>query len=130
MSRRPLRFLIVGGINTAFGLAVYPVLLVALRPLGIGYMGALFVAQAVSLAFAYTTQKRWVFRTRGDVLNEFARFSSFYLGIFAANWLALPLLVEVAHLRPWIAQFGFALITVIGSWFWHTRLTFRAARTE
>lgn len=125
MSQRPLRFLIVGGINTAFGLAIYPALLFALGPFGIGYMGALLVAQAVSLAFAYTTQKLWVFRTRGDVVREFARFGSFYLGIYAANWLALPFLVEVAHLRPWVAQLGFAIVTVIGSWFWHTRLTFR-----
>lgn len=120
--RHPLRFLIVGGVNTAFGLAIYPALLLT----GIGYMGALALAQAVSLAFAYTTQKLWVFRTRGDVPREFARFASFYLGIYAANWVALPLLVEVAHFKPWIAQLGFAVATVIGSWFWHTRLTFRA----
>lgn len=126
MSSRPLRFLIVGAINTAFGLAIYPALLLALQPLGIGYMGALLIAQAVSLVFAYTLQKIWVFRTRGDMVREFGRFGSFYLGIYAANWLALPLLVEIAHLRPWIAQLGFVLVTVIGSWFWHTRLTFRA----
>ncbi|WP_419808633.1 GtrA family protein [Sphingomonas sp.] len=124
---RPLRFLIVGGINTAFGLAVYPALLIALRPLGIGYMGALPIAQAVSLVFAYTLQKIWVFRTRGDVPREFARFASFYLGIYAINWLALPFLVEVVRLRPWVAQLGFVGATVIGSWFFHSRLTFGAA---
>lgn len=123
---RPLRFLIVGGINTAFGLAVYPALLFALRPFGIGYMGALLIAQAVSLVFAYTLQKVWVFRTRGDVMREFGRFSSFYLAVFALNWVALPFLVEVVHLVPWLAQLGFALLTVAGSYVFHTRLTFRA----
>ena len=122
---RPLRFMIVGGINTAFGLAVYPALLLALQPLGVGYLGVLPIAQAVSLVFAYSLQKIWVFRTRGDIPREFARFASFYLGIYAVNWAALPLLVEVVGLRPWIAQLGFVVATVIGSWFFHSRLTFR-----
>ena len=90
-------------------------------------MAALPIAQAISLIFAYALQKTFVFRTRGNLAAEFARFSSFYLGIYAVNWVALPLLVEVAGLRPSGAQVGFALVTVVGSYFFHTKLTFRAA---
>ena len=123
---RPLRFLVVGGINTLFGLAIYPALQWAFPPLQRRYMVALLIAQGVSLVWAYTLQKLFVFRTRGDILPEFARFCSFYLGIYAVNWAALPLLVEVAGLTPWVAQLGFAVVTVIGSWFFHSRLTFRS----
>ena len=122
---RSLRFLLVGGLNTAFGVALYPVLLFVLGPLGVHYMAVLLIAQAVALLFAFTTQKLLVFRSRGRLLHELATFSSFYLAIYAVNWVTLPLLVEIVGLKPWIAQLGFTVVTVIGSYFFHSRLTFR-----
>ena len=122
---RPLRFLVVGGINTLFGLAFYPALQWTFPPLVRHYMIALLIAQIVSLLFAFLLHKLFVFRTRGNVVAEFVTFCSFYLAIYAINWAALPLLVEVVGLAPWLAQFGFVVATVIGSWFFHSRLTFR-----
>ena len=89
------------------------------------YMVALGIAQAVCLCFAFTTYKIAVFRTRGNVLREFATFASFYLANYAANWAALPLLVEIGGIPPMIAQVGFTLVLIVGSWFWHNRVTFR-----
>lgn len=125
--RRPLRFLIAGAANTAFGLAIYPLLLWSVPALHTHYMIALGVAQAVSLCFAFTTYKLGVFRTRGNIAREFGTFSGFYLINYAANWLALPLLVEIGGLSPIVAQFGFTLVLIVGSYFWHSRLTFRPA---
>ena len=125
LAGRPLRFLIVGGINTLFGLSIYPLLLWASPTLRIHYMIGLAICQVVSLVFAFSTYKLAVFRTRGRLIPEFAAFSSFYLLNYAANWLALPLLVEVIGIKPVIAQTGFAAIVVVGSYFWHSRLTFR-----
>ena len=126
--RRPLRFLVAGAANTAFGLALYPLLLWSVPALRTHYMIALGIAQAVSLCFAFATHKFGVFRTRGGpLLREFVIFASFYLFNYAANWAVLPLLVELAHIPPGIAQSGFTVMLVIGSWFWHSRVTFRAA---
>lgn len=122
---RPLRFLIAGGLNTAFGLAFYPLLLWSVPYFRTHYMIALGIAQAVCLCFAFTTYKLGVFRTRGNILREFAAFSGFYLFNYAANWAALPLLVEVGGMSPIVAQLGFTLVLVVGSWFWHNRVTFR-----
>lgn len=122
---RPIRFVIAGAANTAFGLAIYPLLLWSVPAFHERYMLALLAAQAVSLCFAFTTYKLGVFRTQGNVLREFGAFSSFYLVNYAANWVALPLLVEGAHLPPILAQLGFSLIVVVGSWFWHNAVTFR-----
>ncbi|QNO28179.1 GtrA family protein [Sphingopyxis sp. OPL5] len=122
---KPLRFLMVGGVNTAFGLSFYPLLLWSVPLFAVHYMVALAIAQAVCLCFAFTTYKLAVFRTRGNVLREFGTFASFYLANYAANWLALPLLVEVGGVPPMIAQTGFTLIVIVGSWFWHNRVTFR-----
>jgi len=126
-ARRPLRFLVAGAANTAFGLSIYPLLLWSSDTLQRHYMLALLIAQAVSLCFAFTTYKLGVFRTRGNLLREFASFCSFYLFNYAANWAALPLLVEIAGLPPIVAQLGFTAVLIMGSWFWHNHVTFRAA---
>lgn len=122
---RPVRFLAAGAINTAFGLAFYPALVWSVPLLHRHYLVALGIAQVVCLVFAYGTYKFGVFRTRGGLAREFGAFSGFYLINYAANWAALPLLVEVAGIAPVLAQTGFTGVLIAGSWFWHSRITFR-----
>lgn len=124
---RPLRFMLAGAANTAFGLAIYPLLLWSVPTFHTHYLIALGVAQAISLCFAFATYKIGVFRTRGNVAREFGTFSSFYLFNYAANWAALPLLVELGGIPPIVAQLGFTAVLIVGSWFWHSRVTFRSA---
>ena len=125
--RRPLRFLVAGAANTLFGLGIYPLLLWSSNSLQRHYLLALGIAQGVSLCFAFATYKLGVFRTRGNLAREFGAFSGFYLFNYAANWAALPLLVEIAGLPPVIAQLGFTALLILGSWFWHNHITFRQA---
>ena len=124
---RPLRFMLAGAANTAFGLAIYPLLLWSVPAFHTHYLIALALAQAISLCFAFGTYKLGVFRTRGNIAREFGVFSSFYLFNYAANWAALPLLVEVGGVPPILAQLGFTAALILGSWFWHSRVTFRSA---
>jgi len=126
----PFRFLIAGGINTALGLSFYPLLLWAVPLMRTHYMVALGISQVVCLCFAYAVYKFGVFRTRGGVTREFGAFSGFYLCNYAANWAVLPLLVESGRIHPSIVQLGFNLLVVIGSYFWHSRVTFRPAAGE
>lgn len=126
MAGRPLRFAIAGAANTVFGLGVYPLLLWSDPWLHDHYLVTLGIAQALSLCFAFATHKLGVFRTRGNVMREFGAFSSFYLFNYAANWLALPLLVELGGMSPILAQLGFTAALIVASWFWHSRVTFRA----
>ena len=123
-ARRPLRFLAAGAANTAFGLAIYPLLLWSTPLLRTHYLLALGIAQAVSLCFAFATYKIGVFRTHGNLAREFGAFSSFYLFNYAANWAALPLLVELAGVPPVLAQLGFTALLIVGSYFWHSRVSF------
>ena len=123
---RPLRFLLAGAVNTGFGLVFYPLLLWSVPFFHIHYLAGLAVSQAVCLCFAFLTYKLGVFRTRGNVAREFGTFSSFYLFNYAANWAALPLMVEVGRIPPIIAQLCFTAVLIVGSWFWHSRVTFRS----
>jgi len=122
---RPARILIAGAINTGFGLAIFPLLLWSSSWLAVHYMVALIIAQAASVLFAFTTYKVGVFKAQGDTARQFGMFSSFYLFNYAVNWAVLPLLVEFGGVPPVIAQLGFAIAVMIGSYFWHSRITFR-----
>ena len=126
--RRPFRYLVAAGLNTAFGLAIYPALLLAFPWLRVHYMAGLFIAQALSLAFAYSSYKLGVFQTRGRYARELTAFLSFYGANYAANWIALPALVEVGHIPPIIAQLMFSALIMITSYFWHSKVTFRGAK--
>jgi putative flippase GtrA len=126
-AHRQLRYLLAGAANTAFGLAIYPLLLGSVPAFHTHYLIALGVAQAISLCFAFATYKIGVFRTRGNVAREFGSFSSFYLFNYAANWATLPVLVEFGGIPPIVAQLGFTALLIVGSWFWHSRVTFRSA---
>lgn len=129
LDRRPLRFILAGAINTAFGIAIYPLLMWVIVPLRAHYMIALLIAQALGLCFGFATHKLGVFRTPADrAVREFGAFAGFYLFNYAANWAILPLLVEGARIPPVIAQSGFTLVLVAGSWFWHNHVTFRHSR--
>lgn len=130
---RPLRFLVAGGINTGFGLAIYPLLLWSSEWLNEHYMVALLIAQSLSVVFAFSTYRIGVFQEKGEIFRQFSLFSSYYLFNYVANWIALPLLVELGGISPVIAQIGFTLVLVVGSYFWHSRVTFpqhKAGRCE
>jgi len=125
---RPFRYFVAAGFNTAFGLAIYPALLWVFPWLRVHYMVGLLIAQAVSLCFAYSSYKLGVFQTRGGYAREITAFLSFYGVNYAANWIALPALVEFAHLSPIIAQLMFSAVIMITSYFWHSKVTFRGAK--
>jgi len=127
---RPIRFLAAGALNTAVGLTLYPLMLWSVPLLRTHYLIALGIAQAACLMFAFATYKLGVFRTRGGLGREFALFSSFYVVNYAANWAALPALVELGGIHPIIAQTAFTVVLIAGSWLWHSRVTFKYSGDE
>lgn len=125
-------FLIVGGINTVvgFGWFVFFELTVG-RLLGdFGYLATLACAHVASVLCAFVLYRRFVFRVRGHVLRDLARFEMVYLVSLAINYLALPLLVEFAHLPPIAAQALIVFVTTLVSWFGHRGFSFRRSASE
>ena len=125
-----LRFLAVGLFNTAFGVAIFPLLMWGLGRFHLHYMAVLVIAQVLGTLVGFTTQKTFVFRTRGHYFREFIRFSTYYVGTYAVNWLVLPVLVEGFHVNPLVAQPGFVVFVVFTSYFWHSRFTFGGRRAN
>ncbi len=75
---RPLRFLLVGALNTGFSYALYAALVYA----GLGVALPSLVALLAGIVFSYATQGRLVFGHRSTA--AFVRFVAVWLVIYAA----------------------------------------------
>lgn len=125
---KKIRFLIAGMVNTVVGLAVYPLLYLALEPIGMGYIQILMIAQALCISFSFASNKYFVFKTKGNLKKEYLKFFAFHGFYFALNLVCLPLLVETLKINPIISQTGFAIAVIVTSYFWHNTVTFNTAR--
>ena len=95
--RRILRFLAVGGLNTAFGYAVYAgFLLIGLVP-----WVALLVATVIGVVFNFVTYGRLVFDGQG--FQRFCRFVVAYALVYAVNAGLLTGIVA-ADVSAYLAQ--------------------------
>jgi putative flippase GtrA len=84
------RFLLVGGINTAVGYAIYA--------LGLYTTGHVAVASALSLivgiGFSFKAHRRFVFAAEGPQARAFLRYVVAWLVVYAVNLGALTALVR------------------------------------
>lgn len=123
-----VRFLLAGALNTAIGLAVYPALYFLAAPLKLHYLTILVISQVVCVSFAFMTSKFLVFRTSGNYLRESGKFVAFHLSYFLVNLAALPVLVELVGMNPVWGQTLFAVLVIVTSYFWHSRITFSSTK--
>jgi putative flippase GtrA len=123
-----IRFLIAGAFNTAVGLAVFPILYFVAAPLKLHYLVILTISQIICISFAFMTSKYLVFRTSGNFLKETGKFLTFHMAYFLVNLAALPTLVELVGMNPVWAQTLFAVLVIVTSYFWHSRITFSSSK--
>ena len=119
-----LRFLLIGAFNTAFGFVLFALLL-HLAGDHVHYLVVLVAATIVAVLVAFAGYRTFVFRVRGDVLGDLARFSLVYAVALAVNLAALPLLVEVFQTPILLAQAIVVVGTVIASFLAHRSFSFR-----
>lgn len=123
-----IRFLIAGAFNTAIGLALFPALYFLAAPMKLHYLVILTISQVLCISFAFLTNKFLVFRTSGNYLWETGKFLTFHLTYFLVNLVALPALVEFVGMHPVWAQTLFAVLIIVTSYFWHSRITFSSSK--
>jgi putative flippase GtrA len=85
--RRFIKFLIVGVLNTLFGLAVYAILIRA----GVPVWGALIGGNVAGIVFNFFTTGHLIFSDAA--LSRLPRFVGAYLTCYAINYVAINLLV-------------------------------------
>jgi putative flippase GtrA len=119
-----LQYLVVGAWNTIFGYGVFVALYYATARINIHYEVVLTLSQIISITNAYILYKKFVFKTKGNVVHEYFRFCTFYWLSFMANLCLLPVLVEGLHQDPMMSQGILTLGTAIMSYLWHANYTF------
>ena len=123
-------FLIVGGMNTAIGTVWFVLLLWFLPPGPAGYLSALVCAHTAAVLCAFVLYRRFVFRVRGHVLRDLARFELVNLSTLGFNLAMLPVLVEVLGWPVLASQIAIVGVAVVYSWFAHRGFSFRRSPAE
>lgn len=129
-------FLLVGAANTgvgfllfiAFDLTIGTWLDAAVNPV-IGSLAVLACAHVLGVLFAFVMYRAFVFKVRGHVLRDLARFESVYLVSIVINAIILPILVSFGWNRI-LAQFSILIVTTLISYFGHRSFSFRRTPAE
>jgi putative flippase GtrA len=133
-SSRFIRYLLVGGWNTAFGFACFAVMnrWVSTFITAYSYLVAYLLASLINITIGFLAYKWFVFRTKGDYFNEWLRTLTVYSGSIAISTLALaPLVTVIRHTTqyqtqaPYIAAALLAVLTICGSFLGHKHFSFR-----
>jgi putative flippase GtrA len=131
LSDERVRFLIVGGVNTVLGYALFALFDLTIGR-WIGYIGSLYLSYVIAIGVAFVLHRRFTFRVggTGNAVVDFLRFVSVYVVALAINTIALPILVEVVHIPPLPAQALVVILTTLLSYFGHKFFSFRRARRD
>ncbi len=121
-------FLLVGAVNTIVGFAWFAIFQLTVGS-AFGYMAALGCAHVASVLCAFVLYRRFVFRVRGHVWRDLARFEMVYLVALGINAILLPILVELFGLEPIVAQALIVFVTTMVSFVGHRNFSFRRPRT-
>ena len=108
---RPVRYLVVGGWNTVFGVVLFTVLYLVAGG-NLGYAAVLAIAQVVAVLQAHATQRFIVWRSRGAYFHELGRFSVVYVFTYVANLALLALGVDYFGFPVLPTQWAIALLLI------------------
>ncbi|MFT7220019.1 MAG: putative flippase GtrA [Candidatus Azotimanducaceae bacterium] len=118
-----IRFLIAGGYNTVFGLAVFSGLYLYFED-QFHYLVIAAIANVLAITNGFFVYRYFVFRSTGNLLLEYIKIYAVYGVAFAINLVVLMLLVEFVSFHPIAGQVVIVFVTTIVSYFGHSRFTF------
>lgn len=112
-----IRFLLVGGFNACVQYALYALIIWLWDEQH--YQVALILSWIISTLSSFTTQKVFVFCTRGklkDWLKEYIKCLGVWVFAYIINAVILELLVNMVGLNPYIAQIVAIACTTVTSY--------------
>lgn len=125
MAGTQVRYLIVGGWNTLFGLAVFAALWWLLAGI-VGYGLILLACQVIATVQAHWAQRRFVWRSDGQFWPELLRFSLVYVVVYLANLGLLAFCVEAMGWPVLQSQVGLTLLMIVVTYSINKAWTFRS----
>lgn len=137
VTRRPeVRYLVVGGLNTAFSYGLFTLALLALHAGGVpgDYAIAITFSWLVSNLTSFLLQRRYVFGGTGRPVRDFVRFTGVTFGSFLANlglsWFSAQVLGFDTAVEKLLSQLIVTVILVVVTYVLHKTFSFRATGAE
>jgi putative flippase GtrA len=124
---RRLRFVAVGGWNTAFAYLAYGAVYALLHD-RLHYLLISTIAHLLAVANAFICQRVFVFRSHTAWFGAFLRFNLVQLGVLAGGLAGMTVLVEAVRLRPFVSQMIVMAVAVVASYVFNSHFTFRTPR--
>ena len=131
-----VRFLAVGGFNTAFGYLLFVLIDLAIgRPIAhngnpvLASVVTLLLANIIASIPAFFLYRLFVFKVSGHFVRDFIRFQSVYILPLTLNLVALPLLVWWGMVAI-VAQALIVCINVVINYLGHKYFSFRRKPVE
>ncbi len=123
LSDQRSRYLIVGGVNTAFGFALFTVLYLTLK----GYFSYLIIfvfSQIIAVVFSHFTQRRFVWDSETSYRFELFKFAATYLFISTLNLVLLAAAINFMHFPVLQSQYLIGILLITISFFLQRRFVF------
>ena len=137
-----LRFLLVGGFNTAVSFIIYYIILYLTS--GREQL-SLFLMYIININISIITMRYYVFRSHGNLVSEYIKAFSSYIVLYFVNMVLLAFFVHVVHiseslsansfwltipnLNKTVAQICSVCIITIITFFVHKYFSFRKTNT-
>lgn len=119
--RKEMRFLFVGGINTAVGYGVYAFCIFG----GLHYVFAQFISTVIGVTNSYFWNKYFTFQKKQKSAREIVRFITVYAVSYTVNLCLLYVLVDRLHMSEYLAGVLGLSVTTLISYFGHNKFSFK-----
>ena len=122
--RQEIRYLVVGGFNTAVGLVLYAGFH-AMLGRQLGYLLVLVPTYAVGIVISFVTQRYLVFGVRGPAVRQFLRFTLVQMSGLGLNALLLALFHGLTPIPPVPSEAITLFLVAVATYFSHRLFSFR-----
>jgi putative flippase GtrA len=123
MENKKIKYLIVGILNTIIGyligVGVFKYLETSFNIFIISIVSSIF-----TISFSFMSYKFFVFKTKGDFIIEYLKAYLVYGSSMAISMIFLWIFIDIINISIWIAQALVILITVVFSYYGHSKFTF------
>ena len=119
-----VRYLFVGGINTAFGFVLFTGMFLVFQS-HVNYILIFLFSQLLAVLFSHFTQRSYVWRSANTYGNELAKFATSYVVVSLINLFLLAVAVDGLSLSVLVSQYVIGLALVLGNYFSQKHWVFR-----
>lgn len=117
-----VRFLLVGGFNTVLAYGVFAALY---QFIGLNYNVSLITQYFITVNVSFLTMRYYVFRSHGNLKNEYVKAVSVYVGMYFFNAFALNFFVVILALNPLLGQALYLIVSTVLTFLLHKYFSFR-----